>query len=989
MENIIKIGIRGKIEIENYQIKCFLGKNDNYKSSEEIYNELKVSKPNKMKSLYELDGEKYLIIYPILEKKISVITNDGKSYKSLIYFVDDIKNIINCLNMSNACYFIDGKYVSFKTDNDFACFLYDKGKYEIKDVNNEQIIDFTKLEKEYNDFKIEDSNLLLKINKNIYLYSKIKGIEKENYFITASRASLYYRLNSFYENKKREEVSDLIYGIFGNYASGKSIFLIYYNYSIDFPTIYLNLKILKNAFRTENFPDLLNNELMILFHKLNKSYDEFKNFISKFLPYEKQDIENLIISIIDGLKNEEILIIFDQYKEELFIGQNFIKKLKKILFDKKSKFKVVISSSMNDGPIRSEYLNIILNSLNLSNENETIENNEEESEEEEKEEEEKKEEEGNEKKIEIEKKVEKKSDKMEEKENKEKVKEKDEKVEGKGNKEKMKEKVKEKKEIKENKNEESNNRTNNFIPYHFVERLVDEEQIKENIKEIKKQDDETFNNCLKLFNYLPLYYTLCRQHYKNLKVFIDKTKKRIEDKIKAINKNEKFNLKNFDCIRKMIDNEITIKDLIFYQEYIPFKYFYIEIKDKKIILRVHFPLVKDVWNNIIMKETVNLFDGEIQYDGNIIGSLLELNLIINIKNKVIKLDIDSFVKVDEIYKFEKIIESDANNYKDKNIFITQNKQNGEYFDFAFIEGKNQIYPKLIFIQVKKSLSKNKVNKQQMYKVFEQYKNNFFNLFGFIPEFENINLIYISLINNQIKQTILVHCSPKRDKFKKVSDLGNDVNSVVYSVNALYNFCYRNNINLYYYEPKQKLFYIKKNNNFEPSNLDFSIENKNEFNIIFDNSYLINDFEKNKSNSATINVEYEKSFLNKKRVKPFSYKIDDEFDIGKVFEFAENYFNKVNIINYINLNKVHLDCKYYKLSSCQAILCYKIKGKEYEIDSFICNNYLIKCENNSLKLNNIPALDRDNDFLVIISFDSMKSSLNEFLSKKIKFYNGYL
>ena len=973
MENIIKIGIRGKIEIENSQIKCFLGKNDNYKSSEEIYNELKVSKPNKMKSLYELDGEKYLIIYPILEKKISVITNDGKSYKSLIYFVDDIKNIINCLNMSNACYLIDGKYVSFKTDNDFACFLYDKGKYEIKDVNNGQTIDFTKLEKEYNDFKIEDSNLLLKINKNIYLYSKIKGIEKENYFITVSRTSLYYRLNSFYENKKREEVSDLIYGIFGNYASGKSIFLIYYNYSIDFPTIYLNLKILKNAFRTEHFSELLNNELMILFHKLNKSYEEFKNFISKFLPYEKQDIENLIISIIDGLKNEEILIIFDQYKEELFIGQNFIKKLKKILFDKKSKFKVVISSTMNDGPIKSEYLNIILNSLNLSNENETIENNEEESEEEEK-----KEEEGNEKKIEIEKKVEEKNDKMEEEEeNKERVKEKNEAVEGKGNKEK----VKEKKEIKENKNEESNNRINNFIPYHFVERLVDEEQIKENIKEIKKQDDEAFNNCLKLFNYLPLYYTLCRQHYKNLKVFIDKTKKRIEDKIKAINKNEKFNLKNFDCIRKMIDNEITIEDLIFYQEYIPFKYFYIELKDKKIILRVHFPLVKDVWNNIIMKETVNLFDGEIQYDGNIIGSLLELNLIINIKNKVIKLDIDSFVKVDEIYKFEKIIESDTNNYKDKNIFITQNKQNGEYFDFAFIEGKNQIYPKLIFIQVKKSLSKNKVNKQQMHKVFEQYKNNFFNLFGFIPEFENINLIYISLINNQIKQTILIHGSQKRDKFKKVSDLGNDVNSVVYSVNALYNFCYRNNINLYYYEPKQKLFYIKKNNNFEPCNLDFSIENKKEFNIIFDNSYLINDFEKNKSNSAKINVAYEKSFLNKKRVKPFSYKIDGEFDIGKVFEFAENYFNKVNIINYINLNKVHLDCKYYNLSSCQAILCYKIKGKEYEIDSFIYNNNLIKCENNSLKLNNVPALDRDNDFLVIISFDSMKSLLKDFISKK--------
>ena len=54
-----------------------------------------------------------------------------------------------------------------------------------------------------------------------------------------------------------------------------------------------------------------------------------------------------------------------------------------------------------------------------------------------------------------------------------------------------------------------------------------------------------------------------------------------------------------------------------------------------------------------MKETVNIFDEEIQFDGDLIGSLMELNLMINIKNKLIQLDIDSFVKVDEIYKFEK------------------------------------------------------------------------------------------------------------------------------------------------------------------------------------------------------------------------------------------------------------------------------------------------------------------------------------------------
>ena len=68
MENMIKIGERGKIEIENSHIKCFLGKNGNYKSSEEIYQEFKDFKPKKMEYIYDLAGEKYCIVYPILEK---------------------------------------------------------------------------------------------------------------------------------------------------------------------------------------------------------------------------------------------------------------------------------------------------------------------------------------------------------------------------------------------------------------------------------------------------------------------------------------------------------------------------------------------------------------------------------------------------------------------------------------------------------------------------------------------------------------------------------------------------------------------------------------------------------------------------------------------------------------------------------------------------------------------------------------------------------
>ena len=43
------------------------------------------------------------------------------------------------------------------------------------------------------------------------------------------------------------------------------------------------------------------------------------------------------------------------------------------------------------------------------------------------------------------------------------------------------------------------------------------------------QDDKEFNDTLKLFNYLPLYYNLCR-HQENLKLFKENTMKKIEKK---------------------------------------------------------------------------------------------------------------------------------------------------------------------------------------------------------------------------------------------------------------------------------------------------------------------------------------------------------------------------------------------------------------------------------------------------------------------------
>ena len=113
---------------------------------------------------------------------------------------------------------------------------------------------------------------------------------------------------------------------------------------------------------------------------------------------------------------------------------------------------------------------------------------------------------------------------------------------------------------------------------------------------------------LKLFNYIPLYFSLCKQNINDLDSFIAKTRNRIDKKIKEFLKNQDY-LEYIDTIRKMIDNEISNNNFNFYSKWIPFKYFFVEIIDNKIFLRTHFPLINEVWINIIIEKTIKLIYG--------------------------------------------------------------------------------------------------------------------------------------------------------------------------------------------------------------------------------------------------------------------------------------------------------------------------------------------------------------------------------------------
>ena len=148
---------KGVIEIENSYVKCFLGKNRNLKSSEDIYKELKndaIIKKNE--DIYYLGEEAYTIVYPIQEKNISIITSEGKKYKSTIYFIDDIINIISAFKMTNPSYYSENKYESLNSKDDYIIFLYEKKTNEIKDIGINTINE-KELQTIYDQFQIKET----------------------------------------------------------------------------------------------------------------------------------------------------------------------------------------------------------------------------------------------------------------------------------------------------------------------------------------------------------------------------------------------------------------------------------------------------------------------------------------------------------------------------------------------------------------------------------------------------------------------------------------------------------------------------------------------------------------------------------------------------------------------------------------------------------------------------------------------------------------
>lgn len=885
------------IELINDDVICYIGNENNKKLSVEICKEL-LKNPNKdyifdeaVVSKYYYGENQFIHYYiPLYEKSIKIYNSKGKQFKSIICFTEDIKNIIKYFKMKNPQYLdkSTNTYKAFSSEDDYAIFLLDQNEI-IKDISYSHI-DYNKLkilyqEKE-NKYKNNDSKIatyLKEINDNIYNYSENNNLKEEKIFNTKGRNAFFLKLKKIFNGGKK------ITGIYGNYSSGKSFSLIIYNKYAKFPTLYLNLKALKNSFQTEGFTEILPNELKNIYIKNNKSYDEYEVFIKNIYESTFNNFEEFIVSIIKNFIEWKALIFLDQYSHDLFSNE-FIKKLKELIDTEKATIKLLLINTMNDKWSRKIFIDSILNFF---------------------------------KKYE----------------------------------------------------------TNVDIEFIFLSKLITEEN--KPFEEI----DENLISYVESFGYLPKYYSLIMLKKDNINDLVSKTKEKIKNKIDKFLKenNKEDNLIQMNDVRLKIDEEIDLKFFEYHYEIIPFKYFYIEteyVNDiPKAYLKCNFPLIKEIWNEIVYSKTLSLFDGEINYTGSTIGSLLELNFIGQCQEKGDKfsLVIDCVVELDSLYNMGVITKTSTKKYQNKNILLIQKNENAPSFDVGFLNTKNTFTPSMTYIQIKKTSTDDKVDKSSTLEIFNKNKLKFEELFGIKPK--SCYLIYITLINKHIQDKIKSFEKIRNEEQKNILD--KRTFDYIKKINELEDFCTKDNILLYYFAPNEGKFYNRKGTNFYESRLNLCDDNSKVTKEFSMKITLLckkkeREFSENRKLAEEINEKYKNKNLNDKNIY---FNRCKEFQ-PLVYHFINNYCENGTIKTYLELEK---NLENYMIYNSQEdiILLGIIKNSDkntdsYSIKSVIYEGYIFDFNNlQNKKLIDTIGLDvKDYDLLVWIQFQKFKLKGNK-------------
>ena len=288
-------------------------------------------------------------------EKLNIISDDIIIEKEPINFYDEDNNSFKVYNYQylNSCLEILKKdYEFYDEENQIKAENIIFGKYKIIKLKKKIIIDkyflilYETIEKNFS----HEKKFVIHVDFLNPLFDKIFNHELKNInvYLNKERNSFLKMIDDFIY---KEDLLSIFY-IMGIDGIGKSFSLLYYSrLKNEKPILYFNLQTINN-YPKLSF-DLFKYEMMKSFIT-TKKYQK-NNFISftKFL--QKFEYFNFWDSLEKFLINTNIsynsVIIIDQYKKK-FDKNNKIEKIKKIIEQKPTFFKIIISSSINDYDIK-------------------------------------------------------------------------------------------------------------------------------------------------------------------------------------------------------------------------------------------------------------------------------------------------------------------------------------------------------------------------------------------------------------------------------------------------------------------------------------------------------------------------------------------------------------------------------------------------------------------------------------------------------------
>ena len=325
-------------------------------------------------------------LYEFLEKNDSPFTS---LYYSTLYSNINIHVLIDKQNIDNIFFFAKKIYTLIIKDSEEKSESFKIiSSYEIKEIINKKdkqniYIGNMSYYDNCNFFLFSDKseNIILFHDKEtinqLPMFSSNIFIAKNNViepiFLTKYYSLYFYddpnKLIDFDLTKERRELMEL----FNNYFSknnkifkftgpsgiGKSFFLLYYS-RLSFNIVYLNIAAIRYLVKKRLF-NKMKNVFIEEFQRVQfetKEVEAFNEIIKNMSPF---DIENNLISIINFCKgtNKNIKIILDQFKEEFNANEIEL-----------GNIKIIMCSSVNDKSIRTSCLNnfknIIFKKLNIN-----------------------------------------------------------------------------------------------------------------------------------------------------------------------------------------------------------------------------------------------------------------------------------------------------------------------------------------------------------------------------------------------------------------------------------------------------------------------------------------------------------------------------------------------------------------------------------------------------------------------------------------------